>query len=302
MESITLGILGLGKMGNAIAQRAIKAGHQVWGFDPNEAERNAAQAAGCSLVTTPQELLKYTRTIWLMVPAGPIIDKIIDQLSPYLQAGDIIIDGGNSKFTDSIARARKLQEQSVFFLDIGTSGGIHGLEQGFSLMVGGDARAYQQVINLLAAVAAPSGVALIGPSGAGHYVKMIHNGIEYGLMQAYAEGLHLIQKGSFQEAHLDLATITKVWQHGSVIRSFLLDLTHTIIQKDPYLDSISGSVNETGMGSWTSEDAHKNHVPVPVLDASLQVRAASRATGGNYATKLLAMMRQAFGGHSVKKA
>lgn len=301
MESMNLGILGLGKMGSAIAQRAVKAGHKVWGFDPNEAERNAAQAAGCSLVTTPQELLEYTRTIWLMVPAGKIVDQIIEQLTPHLQSGDIIIDGGNSKFTDSIARARKLQELSVFFLDIGTSGGIHGLEQGFSLMVGGDARAYQEVSSLLTAVAAPSGVALVGPSGAGHYVKMVHNGIEYGLMQAYAEGLHLIQQGSFQDAHLDLATITNVWRHGSVIRSFLLDLTHTIVQQDPSLDSISGSVNETGMGSWASQDARKHHVPVPVLDASLQVRATSRATGGNYATKLLAMMRQAFGGHTVNK-
>lgn len=299
---MNFGILGLGKMGNAIAQRALKAGHNVWGFDLSPAERNAAQAAGCSLVSNAHELLQHARIIWLMVPAGPLIDQIIEQLTPHLQPGDILIDGGNSKFTDSIVRARKLQELSVFFLDIGTSGGIHGLEHGFSLMVGGDARAYQQVISLLTAIAAPQGVALVGPSGAGHYVKMVHNGIEYGLMQAYAEGLHLIQKGSFQDAYLDLATITNVWRHGSVIRSFLLDLTHTIVQKDPYLDTISGSVNETGMGSWARQDAHTHNVPVPVLDASLEVRAASRSTGGNYATKLLAMMRQAFGGHSITKA
>lgn len=301
MEIVNFGIIGLGKMGNAIAKRVIDAGHTVWGFDPNESERLEAEAIGCITLLKPEEITQYTRVIWLMVPAGAVVDQILDQLLPYLQPGDIIIDGGNSKFTDSIIRAKKLAEHSVFFLDSGTSGGIHGLKHGFSLMIGGTKKAYDQVIGVLQAIAAPEGVALVGPSGAGHYVKMIHNGIEYGLMQAYAEGLHLLKEGSFKNDDLDLEAITAVWQHGSVIRSFLLDLIHTIIKNDQKLDTVSGSVAETGMGSWASLDAHTHQVPVPVLDTSLQVRATSRKTGGNYGTKLLALMRNAFGGHKVEK-
>lgn len=296
---MNVGIIGLGKMGAAIAQRVVQAGHAVWGFDPSTSGQAAGRAAGVTVVAAAHEITEHARVIWLMVPAGDLVDTVIKELVPYLQPGDILIDGGNSNFHDSIRRAKELAAHSVSFLDCGTSGGIHGLEHGFSLMVGGEKAVYATVHALLTAIAAPNGCALVGPSGAGHYVKMVHNGIEYGLMQAYAEGLQLLHEGSFKDAHLDLAAITKVWQHGAVIRSFLLDLTHEIVTHDQELKNVSGEVAESGMGKWTAEDAHKHNVPVPVLDASLNVRAGSRKTGGNYATKLLAMMRNAFGGHFV---
>lgn len=299
---MNFGIIGLGKMGAAIAQRVVAAGYRVWGYDPSEAGRQAGHDAGVTMVTASPEITQHARVIWLMVPAGAAVDMVIKELIPHLKPGTSIIDGGNSNFVDSMRRAQYLADKyEVAFLDCGTSGGVHGLDHGFSLMVGGDAVAYAQVSDFLTAIAAPHGVAHVGPSGAGHYVKMVHNGIEYGLMQAYAEGLQLLREGSFKDAQLDLNTITGVWQNGSVIRSFLLNLAHDVVARDQELAHISGAVAETGMGAWTASDAHKHHVPIPVLDAALKARADSRLTGGTYATKIVAMLRNAFGGHSVGK-
>lgn len=297
---MNFGILGLGKMGAAIASRVVRTGYTVYAYDPTEVGRLAGHQAGAHILSAMHEIAQHTSVIWLMVPSD-VVDRVVTELVPQLKPGTIIIDGGNSNFNDSRARAKQLAIHGIHFLDCGTSGGVHGLTNGFSLMVGGDTQVYARVEPLLKAIAAPRGVALVGPSGAGHYVKMVHNGIEYGLMQAYAEGLHLLRDGSFKQAKLDLATVTRVWQHGSVIRSFLLDLTHDILVQDQDLDTVVGTVAQTGMGTWSLQDATEHAVPMPALEAALQVRAASYKTGGDsYATKLLALMRKAFGGHSVE--
>ncbi len=297
---MNFGIIGLGKMGAAIAQRAVAAGHTVWAFDPTHAGRLSGQQAGAQVTTNLYEVARHAQVIWLMVPSA-VVDSLLKDLVPHLERGSTLIDGGNSNFHDSIRRSGELAVHGVDFLDVGTSGGVHGLVNGFSLMVGGDARVYANALPLLKAIAAPQGVAHVGPSGAGHYVKMVHNGIEYGLMQSYAEGLHLLRDGSFKDAKLDLAAITGVWQHGSVIRSFLLDLTHEVLEHDQTLADVAGTVDQTGMGQWTFEDAVAHRVAMPALQAALQVRADSHTTGGSYATKLLALMRHAFGGHKVGK-
>jgi 6-phosphogluconate dehydrogenase len=298
VESMNFGILGLGKMGAAIANRVAHAGYTVYAYDPTEQGRLAGHEAGAHIVSTALEITHHASIIWLMVPSQ-VVGTVLKELIPHLKAGSIIIDGGNSNFHDSLKRADELAQLNIHFIDCGTSGGVHGLEHGFSLMVGGNAHAYAQILPILKAIAAPEGVAHVGPSGAGHYVKMVHNGIEYGLMQAYAEGLQVLHEGSFKDAKLDLAAITKVWQHGSVIRSFLLDLTHDILARDQELANVVGHVAQTGMGAWTLQEATTHKIPVPALTAALQVRAQSQKTGSSYANKLLALMRHAFGGHSV---
>jgi 6-phosphogluconate dehydrogenase len=218
-----------------------------------------------------------------------------------VQAEDIIIDGGNSKFSDSMRRAQELVKENIYFIDCGTSGGIHGSENGFCLMIGGDKTAYDRIEPLSKVIATPGGYAYCGPSGAGHYVKMIHNGIEYGILQAYAEGFHLLKDGAFKNEHLNLEKIASVWNHGSVIRSWILELVQDIMKEDPTLEDIKGTVASTGMGLWTVEEAHQSKIPVPVIEESLNVRKWSEKTGGNYATKVVAMLRNKFGGHAVTK-
>lgn len=296
-----LGIIGLGRMGDAIAQRVIEGGHEVVGFDPSAPAREHTQSLGAQVVATADQVAVHTQIIWLMVPAGPIVDNVIAQLKPALKPGAIIIDGGNSKFTDSMRRAKELAAHKIAFLDCGTSGGVHGREHGFSLMVGGDAAAYARVEPLLKVIAAPQSLGLVGPSGAGHYVKMVHNGIEYALLEAYAEGFQLIKQGSFKKDDLDLHQITSIWNHGSVIRSWLLQLSEDIFAKDQTFDSISGEIAQSGTGQWTVDEAHEHKIPVPCIEESLHVRAWSEKTGGNYATKIVALLRNAFGGHAVKK-
>lgn len=296
-----IGIIGLGRMGDAIAQRVLQAGHEVVGYDPNAQAREHTRSLGAQVVETAQEIAQKSSIIWLMVPAGKIVDDVIAQLMPALASDAIIIDGGNSKFTDSIRRADELQKRGIAFLDCGTSGGVHGREQGFSLMVGGDVQAYTRVLPLLKAIAAPHALGLVGPSGAGHYVKMVHNGIEYALLEAYAEGFELIKQGSFKDQDLDLYKITGIWNHGSVIRSWLLELSHDIFAKDQKFENISGEIAESGTGSWTVQEAQEHKIPVPCIEKSLDVRSWSRKTGGNYATKIVALLRNAFGGHAVGK-
>ncbi len=293
-----IAVIGLGRMGFGIASRLVRGGHTVVGFDPDATARGHARQAGISVITGLDELPTDCVAIWLMVPAGNLIDTIVQELIKVVAPKTIIIDGGNSLFKDSIRRAQDLALHDIFYLDCGTSGGIHGLTHGFCLMVGGDLKAYHTVLPALEVIAAPHGVAHVGPSGAGHYVKMVHNGIEYGILQAYAEGFQLLKEGDFG-AELDLHQIAALWQEGSVIRSFMLGLAKNIFTEDQSLNHISGAIGENGTGRWTLDNAHMHNVPAPVLAAALQVRKESRDTGGTYATKVVALLREQFGGHPV---
>lgn len=297
---MNIGLLGLGHMGAIIAQRLLKAGLRVIAFDPNITARQQATTLGVEVVERPELVAQKTRIVWLMVPAGQLIDTLLEQLLPYLTKEHLIIDGGNSHFTDSVRRAQTLATLNIPFLDCGTSGGLHAQQYGFCLMVGGDHAAFLFAQPLFAALAAPNGYAYIGPSGAGHYVKMIHNGIEYALLQAYAEGFTLLKQGTAYP-HLDLAALARVWNHGSIIRSWILELLGAVLRQDQELHQVSGAVQENGTGSWTVQEAHKQHIPVPLLEQAVQIRVWSRQTGGNYTTKLVALLRHQFGGHPVQK-
>lgn len=300
MAIMKVAMIGLGRMGEALAYRAVQAGHELYGFDVSSDSCAVAEKNGVQIVASIADFAnKGIQVFWLMVPQGDLVDKVIAQLHPLLKAGDIVIDGGNSKFTDSVRRAQELAKDNIFFLDCGTSGGVHGRKNGFCLMVGGDKKAYDMVADLFMSVATPGGCEYVGPSGAGHYVKMVHNGIEYGLMQAYGEGFDLLKNGEFKDAHLDLEKIASLWNHGSVIRSWLLDLVQDIMKDDQELADVAGNVASTGMGKWTVENAHKVNVPVPVIEQALNVRMQSEKTGGNYATKIVACLRNKFGGHAV---
>lgn len=295
-----MGIVGLGRMGNAIAFRLLQAGHEVIGYDLDTTAYDDAATMGVSMVHDLAQLASQTRIIWLMVSVDAV-DQVIHGLKPHLKADDIIIDGGNSYYEDSMRRAQNLLVNGIIFLDCGTSGGVVGRRGGFCLMVGGDQAAYTKVHPLLVDIAAPGGLGYVGPSGAGHYVKMVHNGIEYGLLQAYAEGFHLIKEGTFKKMGLDLEEISRIWNNGSIIRSFLLGLAHQVLKKDQELRQVAGHVAEGGTGRWAVEEAKKHHLSVPVIEHALHVRAWSREHGGDYATKLIAVLRHEFGGHEVKR-
>lgn len=296
---MNMGLIGLGRMGNAIGFRLVQAGHMVIGFDENKETSHHAQKDGIEIVPSIKEVAAQTRVIWLMVPIQ-VIDAVITSLVPHLKEGDIIIDGGNSFYKDSMRRAKELAIRGIIFLDCGTSGGIKGRSYGFCLMVGGDHDAYIKIHSLLAAIARPGGVGYIGSSGTGHYVKMIHNGIEYGLLQAYAEGFQLIKEGTFKKEVINLEEVSRIWNVSSIIRSFLLELTHEIFEHDQELHDVDGQIQEGGTGSWTVQEAEEHDIPVPVIKQALAVRASSRKSGGNYATKLIAVLRNKFGGHLVK--
>jgi 6-phosphogluconate dehydrogenase len=294
-----VGIVGLGKMGEAIAHRALRGGHEVLGFDPNEQARQNAEYAGATTVSDLTQLTQQARLVWIMVPAGKPVDDVLGTIIPTLQKEDIIIDGGNSHFNDSIRRYNDLLAKDIHFLDCGVSGGLNGKEIGFSLMVGGKREIYEKVELLFRSISAPDGYSYMGPAGAGHYVKMIHNGIEYALLQAYAEGFHLLRQGRYPD--LDLAKISDVWFNGSVIRSWIVELARDIFAKDQSLENISGHIGENLTGRWTFEEAQEQNVPVKLIKDALDIREWSRQTGGNFATKVVALFRNAFGGHPIKK-
>lgn len=292
-----IGIIGLGKMGLAIAHRLIAGKHEILGFDLSQKSLDSLAKAGGRVTRNITDIATCS-IIWLMVPAGKIVDEVLTQLSPHLPPKTIIVDGGNSNFHDTIKRAEELAHKNVLFVDCGTSGGLHGKEIGFSLMVGGDKQAYETIEPLLKSIAAPNGYAYMGPSGAGHYVKIIHNGIEYALLQAYANGFNLLTHGHYD--NLDPEAIARVWSNGSVIRSWITELLHEIFAQNPDFTQISGAIGENKTGQWTLEEANKQQVDMPLLKSALETRKWSRETGGNYATKIVALLRNAFGGHEVK--
>lgn len=299
MESMKVGLIGLGRMGLAIASRLIKAGGDVYGFDPSAESRKAASECGVKIVTDITTIAEKARTIWLMVPEGKPVDDVIEGLQFHFQKDTVVIDGGNSLYTDSIRRAQDLSKIGVHFLDCGTSGGLHGKSIGFSLMIGGNKKAFESRLEIFEAIAAPQGFGYMGQAGTGHYVKMVHNGIEYALLQSYAEGFDLIKNGHFKE--LNSANVARVWTHGSIIRSWILNLCYETLSHDQDLNDVSGEIGENKTGKWTVDVAKEYNIPVDLIEKSLEIRAWSRKTGGNYATKLVAMLRNAFGGHAVSK-
>ena len=294
-----VGLIGLGRMGNAVAFRLLQAGHEVIGFDLDKSAQDNARSMGVQIVTELKKITDGVDAIWLMVPAGEIVDVTITQLKPYLEPGLIIIDGGNSNFKDSIRRAEDLQKSSIHYLDVGTSGGLLGRDIGFSLMIGGDEQAFKKMEPLFKALAAKDGYAYFGPSGAGHYVKMVHNGIEYALLQAYAEGFDLLKNGRYKD--LDMQKVAQVWSNGSVIRSWIVDLAHNVFKEDQDFKTISGKIGGGSTGRWTVQEAHEQNIPVMLIEDSLKIRDWSQKTDGNYATKLVALLRNQFGGHPVEK-
>jgi len=297
-------IIGLGKMGSNMARRLINDGHEIIGFNrtpqvTNEMAEEDGLIPAFSIEETVEKL-SSPKVVWIMVPAGDPTEDTIDALSSLLEKEDIIIDGGNSNYKDTLRRGESLKEKGIAFIDIGTSGGIWGLTEGYSMMVGGDNKPVKLITPLLETLAPTKelGWGHVGPNGSGHFVKMIHNGIEYGMMQAYAEGFEILKaKDAF---NLDLHQISEIWRYGSVIRSWLLDLTARALEENPELEGIKGWVADSGEGRWTVFESIDLDVPAPVITAALQARFVSRDEE-NYAAKILSAMRNQFGGHAVKK-
>lgn len=297
-------MIGLGKMGGNMVRRLLQGGQRVAGFDRSAELRDELGAAGMQAASSISELLGLldaagTRAVWVMVPAGDITEGVIDELAGQMTAGDIIIDGGNSNYKDTMRRAAALAERGIDLVDVGTSGGVWGLQEGYAMMVGGTPEAVERLRPLLETLApAPDrGWGRMGPSGSGHYVKMVHNGIEYGMMQAYAEGFELMR--GKEEFGLDIAQIAELWRHGSVVRSWLLDLTAEALQGSAGLEGVSDYVADSGEGRWTIIDSIEQGIPAPVITLATQMRFRSQQEL-SYAGQMLSVMRRAFGGHAIK--
>ncbi|MEA2461129.1 MAG: 6-phosphogluconate dehydrogenase [Actinomycetota bacterium] len=296
-----IGMVGLGKMGANMSRRLIKGGHEVVAFDVNPdavSELAGEGAIGAGSLDDLVAQLERPRAVWIMVPAGKITDDTIAQLATLLQEGDTIIDGGNSRYSDSMKRAAALAERGLDFVDSGTSGGIWGLKEGYCLMLGAKEETFGRLEPIFKTLAPENGYAHVGPPGAGHYVKMVHNGVEYALMQGYAEGFELMQQSEFE---IDVSQVAEVWRHGSVVRSWLLDLAASALAKDPKLSELSDYVDDSGEGRWTIETALANAVPTPTIALSLFARFASRQEE-SFAGKVLSALRHEFGGHAVHPA
>ena len=296
-----IGFVGLGKMGGRMVERLLKGGQQVVAFDPireavKETEHKGAVPAGS--LQQLVDKLAVPRAIWVMVPSGEPTEETITYLSSRLKPGDILIDGGNSFYKDSMRRAQELSAKGISLLDVGTSGGIWGLKFGYCLMIGGKAEAYKEIEPILKALAPKDGYAYMGPSGAGHFVKMVHNGIEYALLQGYAEGFEILN--AKKEFKLDLEKIAHLWNQGSVVRSWLLELAEDAFSRDPFLESIRGYVEDSGEGRWTVAEAIEQDVPAPVIALSLLERFRSRQEE-SFSAKVISALRNAFGGHGVKR-
>jgi len=297
-----LGMIGLGRMGANMTERLVLGGHRVVGFDLKAESRSQVEAIGAASAPSLGELvakLETPRTLWLMVPAGDITDDTIMSLLPLLQAGDTIIDGGNSNYKDTLRRAAVLAARQLQFIDCGTSGGVWGLAEGYSMMVGGDAAVVERLRPIFETLAPAHdrGWGRVGPIGSGHFTKMIHNGIEYGLMQAYAEGFSIMKHK--REFSLDLHQVAEIWRYGSVVRSWLLDLTAAALEKNPSMTGIAPYVADSGEGRWTVAEAIDLDVPAPVIALSLLARLRS-GDAESFSDKLLSAMRNQFGGHAIK--
>ena len=299
-----LAMLGLGRMGGNMARRLLRGGVEVVGYNRSPAMvEELAREEGLIPALSPADAvarLSSPRVVWLMLPAGRVTEEYVETLVDLLEPGDVLVDGGNSNYHDTQRRAERVARHGLHYVDAGTSGGVWGLENGYSLMVGGDAAAIA-VLEPALKVLAPApdrGWARVGPVGAGHFTKMVHNGIEYGMMQAMAEGFALLKgKAEFQ---IDLPRVAEVWQHGSVVRSWLLDLTADVLSADASLEGVAPVVADSGEGRWTAVESIDQGTPAPVISLALAMRFASQARG-DYANRLLAMMRNAFGGHTVEK-
>ena len=299
-----LGMIGLGKMGGNMAERLRRAGHKVVGFDFSADAVKKLSDAGSVGANTLEDMVKNLtespRAVWIMVPAGDPVDQTIEKLKPLMSKGDIFIDGGNSNYKDSQRRHDQLKKEGFEFVDVGTSGGVWGITEGYSMMVGGD----EDVVNTLRPIfetlapAPDKGWGRTGPAGAGHFVKMVHNGIEYGLMQAYAEGFSIL--AAKEPLHLDIEQISQIWRYGSVVRSWLLDLTADALKHNPTLEGIAPYVTDSGEGRWTVFEAIDLNISAPIITESLIRRLRSREDN-NLTDRMLSVMRNAFGGHAVKK-
>ncbi len=295
-----LGMVGLGRMGANMTTRLIRGGHTVVAFDRSADAVQASVRDGASAAESLKALLSQLpkpRIVWIMVPSGPPTESTIDALLNSMESGDIIIDGGNSKYTDGMARAQRAKTKGVAFIDAGTSGGVWGLENGYCLMVGGETAAVTLCEPIFKTLAPPDGYAHVGPPGAGHFSKMVHNGIEYGMLAAYGEGFEILEKSQF---NYDLAQLAELWTHASVVRSWLLDLAVLAFKADPGLKNIRGYVDDTGEGRWTVEAAIDQSVPAPCITLALLSRFVSRQEE-SFSAKVVAALRNQFGGHAVKE-
>jgi len=298
-----IGMIGLGRMGANMAKRIAREGHEAIGFDPNEAARTAFNEEGGKSFATLDALVRELpspKTLWLMVPAGKPVDDTIAALSMMLSAGDIIIDGGNSNYKETMRRAETLRAKQIAYVDCGTSGGVWGLEEGYSLMIGGDEAVVQSLAPIFSALAPAhdKGWGRVGPCGAGHFVKMVHNGVEYGMMQSFAEGFSIMSHK--KEFGIDVHQVSEIWRFGSVVRAWLLDLIAIALAEDPGLATLAAYVDDSGEGRWTTTEALDLDVPAPVITLSLIERIRSREQN-SFGDRLLSAMRHQFGGHKVKQ-
>lgn len=294
-----IGFIGLGKMGSQMVQRLLNDGHEVIVYDLNQEAVGAMVAEGAVAAHDYAHMvseLQDNPSIWLMIP-HQFVSPTIDELKLVLGSGSILIDGGNSDYRDTLQHAETLASSEIQLVDVGTSGGVHGLEHGFSMMVGGDIKSVQAIEPILQSLAQPQGYGHFGRTGAGHFIKMVHNGIEYGAMQAYAEGYRIIKEGPFED--VNLGKLAEVWQHGSINESFLNGLIEDMLKRDPELSGVEGVVAESGEARWTLETAAELGITTPVIQSALDVRVASQAGETNYATKFLAQLRNEFGGHAI---
>ncbi len=296
-----LGLVGFGRMGGNMARRLIQHGHSVTVYLKDPDQRAAVDEAGARAVLSREELvgaLAAPRAVWLMVPAGQATEENVSAFGDLLAGGDVLVDGGNSNFRDTVRRAEALGAKGIHLLDAGTSGGVWGLTEGYCLMVGGPEDACRRLEAVFTDLAPAGGYLRVGPSGAGHFVKMVHNGIEYGMLQAYGEGFEILRAGRFD---LDLAAIAELWRHGSVVRSWLLDLARDALHKNPTLEGVAGYVDDSGEGRWTVLEALTENVPAPVITLSLLERIRSRQPE-SFAAQVVAALRNEFGGHAVHHA
>ena len=296
-----IALIGLGKMGFNLGINMHNHGHEVLAFDLNQQTLDTIKQKGIVTANSIEQLVKSVkgrRVIWLMIPAGEAVDLTIQQVAPLLRSGDILIDGGNSNYKDTVRRARQLEGMGIDFLDCGTSGGMEGALNGICAMVGGKKEAFAFCEPFIKDISVPNGYLYCGPSGAGHFVKMIHNGIEYGMMQSIAEGFEILHKSEF---NLDLRSVAGVWNHGSVVRSWLMELTENALSKDPKLDSIRGVMHSSGEGKWTLETALEKQIATPVIALSLLMRYRSLQED-TFSGKIIAALRNEFGGHAVEAA